>query len=172
MPSLPDQQITVSSVTGHKMIFMGPPQFAPRLHWASAGGDRFLTVTSLDYRFEQRDLQGRVHREIVAPAPDLTVTQKVKKWFFEEYPFAVRRQAIEAISVDPTGKTWVQANTEDPGITRMDLFSSDGTYLGDLGNIPMPISFTSEGLALLQISDEESMDIFYVVDISIPATEQ
>ena len=193
MPGLPNQQISVSSVTGQKMIFIGPPKFAPRLHWASAGGGRFLTVTSLEYRFEQRDLQGRVHREIIAPAPDLMVTLKDKKWFFdeegmrfgfgsgevytatreslEEYPFADRRQAIEAIGIDPTGKTWVQAVTEDPGITRMDLFSSDGTYLGDLGNIPMPISFTKEGFALLQISDRESMDIFYVLDITIPATE-
>jgi hypothetical protein len=37
--------------------------------------------------------------------------------------------------------------------------------------MPMPISFTSDGFALLQISDKESMDIFYVVSVPIPEME-
>jgi hypothetical protein len=193
MPGLRNHQITVSSVTGQSMVFIGPPQFAPRLHWASTGTDRFLTVTSLDYRFEERDLTGKIHREVVAPTPDLAVTQKEKEWFFEDkgmrfgfgsgevytatreslekYPFADRRQAIEAIDIDPLGRIWVQANTLDPGVSRMDLFSCEGDYLGNLGEMPMPVSFTSDGFALLQIGDEGSMDIFYVVDISIPESE-
>jgi len=194
MTGLRNHQITVSSMTGQGMTFIGPPKFAPGLHWTFAGEDRLLTVTGLDYRFEERDLRGRVHREVLAPAPDLTVTQRDRKWFLEEegmrfgfgtgevftatrtslenYPFAERRQAIEAISVDPLGRIWVLANTEDPGSKRMDLFDREGGYLGSLGDFPMPISFNREGLALLQISDRESMDIFYVVNVPESPMEQ
>jgi hypothetical protein len=188
MPGLRNHQITVSSMTGQAMTFVGPPQFAPAMHWALTEQGQLWTVTGLDYTLERRDLNGRVIEEIVAPAPDLTVTQLDRKWFFEErgmqfgfgtgevfnatrasledYPFAERRQAIEAISVDTRGRIWVQANTEDPGVTRMDLYDTGGRYLGHLGPMPMPMAFTEEGFALLQIGDSGSMDIFYVIDVS------
>jgi len=124
MNGLREQQIEVRSVSGQAMIFVGPPQFAPRLHWSfSTDSGRIHLVNGGEYRFEERDLNGRILREILAPSPDLTVNQADRDWFFndefrfgfgsgerftasraslEKYPFAERRQAIEGLTTDPT----------------------------------------------------------------------
>ena len=169
------------------MIFVGPPQFAPRLHWTfSADTSRIYAVTGGDYHFEVRDLTGRLHREVLAPSPDLTVTQQDKDWFFndqfrfgfgsgerftatraslEKYPFAERRQAIEGLMTDPVGRIWVLANTEHAGTTRLDLFDSDGIYLVHLGDMPLPITFTQDGSALIRIDDDEDADTYLVISV-------
>ncbi|MFC1500465.1 hypothetical protein ACFL6T_05560 [Candidatus Zixiibacteriota bacterium] len=187
MPGLREQQIEVRASSGQAMIFVGPPQFAPRLHWAwSTENNRLHTVTRSDYHFEVRDLTGRLQREVIAPSPDLTVTQRDKDWFFndqfqfgfgsgerftatrtslEKYPFAERRQAIEGLQTDPFGRIWVLANTEHPGTTRLDLFDPDGIYLGNLGEMPLPLTFTTDGSALIRIADDEDADIYLVISV-------
>ncbi len=187
MPGQKEQQIEVRSSTGQAMIFVGPPQFAPRLHWTySADTSRIHVVTGGDYHFEERDLTGRLHREVFAPSPDLTVTQRDKDWFFndqfrfgfgsgerftatraslEKYPFAERRQAIEGLKTDPFGRIWVLANTENPGTTRLDLFDHDGIYLGHLDDMPLPITFTQDGSALIRIDDDEDADTYLVISV-------
>jgi hypothetical protein len=189
MPGMKEQQIEVASSTGQRMIFVGPPQFAPRLHWAfSSMFNRVWSVTDREYRLELRNLAGDVIRRLVAPTPDLTVTQRVRDWFFEEefrfgfgsgemfsatreslekYPFADVRQAIEGIAVDPLGRLWVEANTTEPGVSRLDLFDPEGTYLGHLGELPLPRAFTDDGRALIRIEDEEDADTYLV--IAVPA---
>jgi hypothetical protein len=189
MIGLKEQQIEVRSVTGQGMIFLGPPQFAPRLRWSySPRSDLIHLVAGGEYRIEIRDLDGRLQREVIAPEPDLTVTQADRDWFFndefrfgfgsgerftatraslEKYPFAERRQAIEGITADPFGRIWVLAATERAGTTRLDLYDADGGYLGHLGGMPLPITFTDDGSALIRIEDEEDADLYLV--ISVPA---
>lgn len=187
MPGLREQQIEVRANSGQRMIFVGPPQFAPRLHWTySVESDRIYSVTGSDYHFEERDLTGRLHREVYAPSPDLTVTQRDKDWFFndgfrfgfgsgerftatraslEKYPFAEQRQAIEGLITDPLGRIWVEASTEHPGVTRLDLFDRDGRYLGHLGDMPLPSTFTDDGAALIRIDDDEDADTYLVISV-------
>jgi hypothetical protein len=192
MVGLQSERIEVRSAGGQGITFFGPPQFAPRLHWALSPSSRVIIVSGSDYQIDERDFSGSVTREIVAPAPDLTVTQSDRDWFFEEegmqfgfgsgevftatreslqeYPFADRRQAVSGLQVDPAGRIWVEAATEDPGRHRLDLFDSEGHYLGHLGDTPMPMAFTTDGHALLRLRHEDGIDLFYVV--SIAETEQ
>jgi len=151
-------------------------------------------VLGTDYRITMHDVkEGSLLREIVAPEPDLTVTQRDRDWFFDEegfrfgfgtgetfsatreslerYPFADRRSAILGISVDPLGRLWVQASTEDPGRSRLDLFDLEGNYLGHLEDIPIPEAFTPEGHALLRIRSRDSMDVFCVVSLTEAGAE-
>ncbi len=189
MPGMRQHQITVTAESGQQMVFVDSPQFAPRLHWAVTSGGRLFTVSSDDYRIEERDLSGRLVRTILAPAPDLTVTQRDRDWFFTEefrfgfgsgemfkatqasleaYPFAGRRQAITGLAVDPLGRLWVRASTEDPGRPRMDLFTLEGTYLGSLGTVPLPLAFAADGSALLMETDREGTETYQVVRPLLP----
>jgi hypothetical protein len=189
MPGMRQHQIIVRAESGQQMAFVGPPQFAPRLHWAATAGGRLFTVSGEEYRIEERDLSGRVVRTILAPAPDLTVTQRDRDWFFteefrfgfgsgemfkatqaslEDYPFAERRQAITGLAVDPLRRLWVRAGTEHPGRPRMDLFTLEGTYLGSLGTLPLPLAFAGDGFALLMETDREGTETYRVVRPLLP----
>lgn len=190
MPGLHHKTITVSSASGTSFTFVAPPQFAPYLKWAYAGDGRLLTVTGTGYLIEERDLEGRKYREICVDTPELIVTQRHKDWFFDEeglrfgmvsgevftatraslqgYPFAEHRQAVEGIQVDPHGRIWVQANTDDPSSFRMDIFDSEGQFLGNAGDMPMPIAFTPDGYALLHIRNGEDLDGYYVISVPVP----
>ncbi len=185
MDSLPIQLLEITAPDGRKITFDTPPEFAPEMYWALTPVDRVVTVTSTDYRFEERDLTGQIHREVLAPTPDLSVTDDIKKWFFEQtvfgfgddpgsyqanqeirskWQFADRRQAIAGIKVDPFNRIWVQASTGDPEITRMDIYDSQYQYLGNLGDIPMPMAFTADGYALVRVrqAGEDETDLYFV----------
>lgn len=187
MESLPSQRIEIAAETGQGMVFFGPPRFAPELHWAWAPDGRIWTASAKDYLLEARDLDGTLLLQIAAPSPDLTVTERERRWFFEEeglafgfgsgerfqatraslekYPFAERRQAVGGLNVDPFGRIWVEAATADPGAHRLDLFAPDGSYLGNLGAMPMPAAFTAGGDALLRVEDEDGIEQFYVIAV-------
>jgi len=189
MAGLREMQIEVRSVSGQAMIFVGPPQFAPRLHWSYSPDSGLIhLVCGSEYRIEVRDLSGRLLREVLAPAPDLTVTQADRDWFFddefrfgfgsgerftatraslEKYPFAERRQAIEGVTTDPFGRVWILAATDHPGTTRLDLYAPDGAYLGHLGATPLPTTFTPDGSALIRIEDAEDADLYLVISVPV-----
>lgn len=166
-----------------------PPACSPGLRWTSDGVDRVYTVTSADYRVEERDLGGQVRRELVGPTPDLTVTKADRQAFVtqfarlyavdeqvlrdrnpgmeDRYPFAERRAAIESIRVDPTGRLWVLANTVGSAHTRLDLFDRDFSILGSLRDFPLPEAFTDDGDALLRIAGgDDGLDLFIVIRVA------
>ena len=188
MDSLPIQLLEITAPDGRKITFDTPPQFAPEIYWALTQGSRIVTVTTTDYQFEERDLTGHIHREVLAPTPDLSVTENIKEWFFEntvfgfsddpgsyqanqeirnKWQFADRRQAITAIKVDPFNRIWVQASTGDPEITRMDIYDFQHKYLGNLGDIPMPMAFTTDGYALVRVrqAGEDETDLYFVASL-------
>lgn len=166
-----------------------PPAFTPALHWAWAGSDRLVTVTSAQYQVDERDLTGRAHRELIGPTPDLTVTDADRRaWVTQfaelygvdeaplrernpgmedRYPFAERRAAIESIRVDPLGRLWVLANTVGGNRTRLDLFDRDLTFLGSVTGLPQPEAFTGDGEVLFRIAGggEDGLDLFLVVRV-------
>ncbi len=167
-----------------------PPAYSPDLYWAWGENECIYTITSADYRIEERDLSGRVVRELVAPTPDLTVTAADREAFltrfaelygvdteefrrsnpqFESrYPFAERRPALEGIMIDPLGRIWVLANSAGSTSQRIDLFDRDLTFIGSLEDLPLPKAFTPAGAALFRITggDEDGNDLFFVARIA------
>jgi hypothetical protein len=170
-----------------------PPAYSPGLHWAWAGDDRIFTVTSAEYTVEERDLTGRIRRELVGPTPDLTVTGTDRQAFVaqfarlygvdegqlrernprlvDQYPFAERRAAIESIRVDPLGRLWVLANTVGEDRTRLDVFDPDLAFVGSVTGLPQPEAFTGDGDALFRIAGggEDGLDLFLVARVTAPS---
>jgi hypothetical protein len=166
-----------------------PPALTPEFHWCYGGGERVYTVTTAEYRIEQRDLAGHLLRELVAPTPDLAVTAADRRAYLvrtadlygvawtefqrsnpgleDRYPFAERRAAIEGIAVDPLGRLWVLANTAEGEGRRLDLFDRDQTLLGSRPDLPLPVAFTTDGAALFRIpgGDEGGSDLFFVARV-------
>lgn len=83
----------------------------------------------------------------------------------KEWPFAPRRQAIIGLKVDPLGRTWVLASTEDLKITRLDLFDADGHYLGHFSNCTVPVAFHGEGRVLFESKNADGLPIYYLAAI-------
>ena len=168
----------ITGPDGREYDFDEPPTFAPELHWATDGRRRLLTVTSGEYRIEERDLTGRILGETVVQTPVLRVTERDREWFlgtltlgfsgvpgqsFDPTPqlrrrwaFADTRPAVAGLALDPLGRLWVEANTPDPAVTRIDLFDAQRRYLGSLEGLPLPRAFTPDGTALCRVIDEET----------------
>ena len=189
MPGQRQHQITVTAENGQQMVFVGPPQFSARLHWAVSGDGRLFTVTGEDYRIEERDLTGRVVRTLMATTPDLTVTAADREWFFtdefqfgfgtgemfratraslEDYPFAERRQAVLGLAVDSLDRLWVLASTDQPGHPRIDLFTLAGEYSGRVPGETLPGAFTASGAALMRSEDADGLEVYTVVRPLLP----
>jgi len=190
MEAEPNRQIELRSSGGQAMRFVGPPQFAARMHWSAGppGSGTVWVVTCGDYRVRQLDLEGQTIREIVMPVPDLRVTAQTRQRYFEanpptfgfgsgetyevtrqslgEYPFAEVRAAVRGVRVDPVGRLWVQVSTEDLNADRLDVFTPGGRYLGSLRGVPLPMAFAPDGSALLRDSTDDSMDQFSVVALT------
>jgi hypothetical protein len=175
--------LTVESEEGEKHGWWGAPVFDGDLLW-DARGDRSVTVTGREYRFEVRDGAGGIVTEVVAPTPDLTVSAAHRAWYFEHrfrdeirvrgdftptaatrerIPFAQRLPAISAIGLDAQGRVWVRAQLPEPGRTRLDLFTRQGDYLGSIDEPGSPAAFTDRGDVLLREAGEEGLDRFRVV---------
>ena len=189
MRTLPRAEAVITIPGIGPTTMFDPPAYTPELHWTSAGEDRVITVTSAEYRIEERDLTGRILRELVGPSPDLTVTGSDREAFLarfariynvdedafrdanpgleNRYPFAERRSAIESIRVDPFGRLWVQANTAGSDSTRIDLFDGTFVFQGSLDGFPRPEAFTAEGDALFRFvgGDDDGTDLFLVVRV-------
>lgn len=182
MYSLPWSRFLVSSEEGARSLWLDPPVFAPEMYWA-AREEEIVTVTSPDYRFEVHDMRGRVLLEVVIPDQDLRVTDAHRQWFFEveaprrleqegaftltpdskaRFVFARDVQAIAGVAVDRTGRIFIEANTPEPGVRRLDLFDNTGRYEGSLRGIPLPAAFSCAGHILLRYPDPDGMDGFRV----------
>jgi hypothetical protein len=181
-------RITLTADTGEQELQVEPPQFAPEFRWDSTEEGRVFTVTGDSYQIEERDLTGSIRRRIKTPTLDLTVSRRDKEWFFdgfrftsadgrvlratrtslEDYPFAERRQAITGLAVDPLGRLWVRASTENPGRPRIDLFSLDGEFLGRLATTVLPLAFTDGGAALLRTTAGDGVERYLVVRPLLP----
>jgi hypothetical protein len=169
-----------------------PPAYAPELLWAWAGDERVWTVTSAACRIEERDLSGRVRRELVAPTPDLTVSGADRAAFItrlartygaapetfrrsnpgveERYPFAGQRAAVTWIGVDPLGRLWVETATTDADRPRFDLYDRELRYLGGLEEAGRPAAFTPAGEVLFRVpgAGGEGSDLFFVARVVVP----
>ena len=190
MKTYPTESITFSAPDGRTVDIDEIPEFGAEFHWDyDAVAGRLMVVQCGQYRFEERHLSGRVIRELVAPTPDLRVTDRERAWFFEnvrfgfgyqpdgsyrispelrrKWPFAERRQAIAGIRVDPIGRIWVLANTVEVGVSRLDLFDREDRYLGHLGDLPLPMAFTPGGDALFRLYEgiEDDQGKFILVTI-------
>jgi len=182
MKSLPYLSTEIRSEEGDVRMWFGHPEFAPQLLWA-AGEELIATVTSEEYRFEIRRPDGDIIMEVSAPMPELEVTDAHKEWFFRyeagrrlsrygsftltsdsraRIPFARYMPAITGIAVDRMGRIWVQANTPEPGVTRLDIFDREGNYRGHLGTLPLPAAFSCDEHVLMLERAEDGLDRFRV----------
>jgi hypothetical protein len=150
------------------------------MHWA-AGEGILVTVTSPGYRFEVRDMRGRLRLEVVCPLPDLRVTEAHRQWYFDNFSrlelespepftltsdskarfeFARERQAIADLTIDRAGNIYVLVNTAEPGETRLDCYTSGGEYRGSLTGLGLPAAFLPDGTVLLRTWDPYGYDRF------------
>ena len=89
-----------------------PPAYSPGLHWAWAGVDRVFTVTSAEYRVEERDLSGQIRRELVGPTPDLTVTGPDRQAFVAQF---ARLYDVDATATQPRSGRPLSIRGAPPG---------------------------------------------------------
>ncbi len=193
MTTLPRAEAVINLPGVGPTTMYDPPAYSPALRWTLAGQDRVFTVTTAQYQVEERDLTGRVRRELAGPTPDLTVTDTDRRIWVgqfallygvdeaslrernpgleDRYPFAERRPAIESIRVDPLGRLWVSANTVTGDRSRLDLFDSDLAFVGSVTGLPQPEAFTRDGDALVRMAggDEDGTDLFVVIRVRAPA---
>jgi len=178
--------VPMRSVDGREQNpFFGYPPFSPELHWDS-DGERVVTATGERYRFEIRDLDGRILRRVEVSSPELPVTDRHRRWYWENQfplrffgsdpyepstdskarlPFAERRPAIGGLALDRDGQIWVQASQRDVGTSRLDIFSGEGRYVGSLPDLPVPVAFTSEGMMLIRELAADGLDHFRVLQV-------
>jgi hypothetical protein len=172
--TLPPVILELTRSDGRLVPFDTRPTFAAGLHWSWSEAGGLITVTSLDYVFESRDLEGRVIRRTSAPTAELNVTEADRERFFEEtsftsgdgatissdelrrhWVFAERRQAVAGVRVDPLGRIWVLAETPQAGAPRLDLFDPDHHYLGSPVASILPFAFLSDGTPLFRVAGED-----------------
>ena len=181
----PDQFIELRSSQGPGTEIAGPPQFDPRLHWATTARGDVVVAGGEEYQFRIIEAGGGVRLRVTAPTPDLRVTAAVKEWFFrenpptyriavapgtyrsyrpslEQYPFAERRDAIAGLRVDPVGRICVLANTPDPDQTLVHLYDQGGTFLGTVDGGRLPVAFSAEGMALFRAREPDGADLYWV----------
>lgn len=182
MKSAPYLATEIRSEEGDIRMWFGLPEFSPRLLWA-AGEEQVVTVVSDEYRFEMRYPHGEIFLEVVAPTPELRVTEAHKEWFFRyeaerrlrqygsftltsdsraRLPFARQMPAITGIAMDRMGRVWVLASTDRPGVTRLDVFDREGDYMGHLGEMPLPAAINCDGYVLVREMGGEDLDRFRV----------
>ncbi len=175
---------------GYTIPVQSPPIFAPYLWWDShhAGSGAVATTSSLDYVVERSSLDGRLQLRVVGPTPDLRVTRTNKEWWFdvaypetgigialgrmdirptreelEAFTFAEERQAVRMLRVDPFDRLWVLAATRDPAVYQVDVFATDGSYLGHLPyGSGMPHAFLADGRALFSSETEDGTRSYYL----------
>ena len=80
----------------------------------------------------------------------------------EEWPFAVRSQAITGLKADPLGRTWVLAGTEDLKTSRLDVYDADGNYLGHCGDCALPAAFDREGRVFLESQNDDGLPLYHL----------
>ncbi|MFC1499737.1 hypothetical protein ACFL6T_01815 [Candidatus Zixiibacteriota bacterium] len=180
MRAEPWSGFVIRSEEGGERGWFESPVFSPQFYW-SASNDLIVTVTSADYRFEVRDMQGTILLEIVCPTPDLRVTEAHRRWYFDSFAreaipglepftltsdskarfvFARELQAIAGISIDGAGNIYVLANSPVPGTTRLDLFSAEGIYRGSVSDAGLPEACIGDGTILLKSTDSAGLDRF------------
>ena len=175
--------------SGKRVPVFTTPIFAPYLWWA-VSGHQILTASTLEYQIEFRDAAGQLVRVLKGPGGPFEVTPVIRsKWLADDFidtpygslfkqldespdmeslktmPFAQQRQSIMGLAVDPLRRIWALSSTEDPGINRLDIFTSDGDYLGHLGHMDIPTTFLKDGTPVYSTFDSDNVAIFLIMSI-------
>lgn len=192
MDAAPAQAVILESRPGLKQSIYTTPIFAAYLWW-TLSDKSLVTVGSLDYRIEFRNLDGELESFLEIPTTPLLVSQDMKrKWIEEEFdsspyafaftragdqptseslnqlPFAERRQSIIGLIVDPLARIWVLSPTEDPSIDNVHIFGWDAKYLGNLERNELPVSFLTDGSPIFSVQGEDNLERFIVVKVIGP----
>ena len=179
VPAPPYMSVPMTDREGQtRLPYFGFPAFSEELRWDARGGT-VVTVSATDYRIEIREPDGRLYREIRLAAADLPITDAHRAWYWDEvfprqffsqepyepsagsrdrFPFAEHLPAVSGIALDTGGRVWVEANLPDPGRTRLDLWSLDGSYLGHAYDLPLPVAFLEDGTFLVQSPGPDGLD--------------
>ena len=189
MKASPAEVVILESLSGLKQQVNTTPIYASYLWWALSD-NTLLTISSLDYRIEFRNLDGELKSLLEIPMSRLPVTTDTKlKWIEEEFssspfayaftqrgdqpsreslnqlPFAEQRQAIIGISVDPLSRIWVLSPTEDPSVNMVKIFRHTGEYLGGLDSNELPKTFLLDGSPIFSIHTEDDLERYVVCNV-------
>ncbi len=146
------------------MSMPAPRIFAPDLIWTTAG-DTVLVLNGPDYRIEayaegrpigsiRRDVTPIAVTDEMAAArvgsgtyrgfirrAGVTAEQMVAAVGYEELA-----SPIEWIAAHPSGDLWVSRGSGRPVPDRVDVFASEGRYLGTFATPGFPVAFLSDSL--------------------------
>lgn len=192
MKASPAEVVILESLSGLKQQINTTPIYASYLWWALSN-DTLLSVSSLDYRIEFRNLDGELKSLLEIPMPQLPVTTDTKlKWIEEEFdsspfayaftqrgdqpsreslnrlPFAEQRQAIIGLSVDPITRIWVLSPTGDPSKNIVRIFKRTGEYIGGLDSNVLPQSFLLNGSPVFSYQAEDGLVRYTVCRVVEP----
>ena len=155
------------------------PYFAPTIRWASTG--RFTAVSSSSTYEVALYLHGRHHltltrsispsritRAAALAAPEVQAGFTIRSERGEcrlspEELLAARgfhptQAPVQALRVTPHGEVWVRAQRTLGGPAQVDVFASDGRYIGTLSSgTPFPAAFLGPDLAVAVRADGEGV---------------
>ena len=164
-----------------------PPLFHPDVEWAPGPGGRLYVSDEVSYVVDvyadsvlqasyRRALDPRVATRALAlaalgggmtmsvggGAPCTVPAEEV----VEARGFADRIPFVEGLTVDPTGRVWVERVDIGDEPNRIDVLSADGAYLGTLTDAPVPIAFLPAGGLLAVETTELDVDqlVVYTVE--------
>ncbi len=175
-------EYTIRSREGAERYWGGAPIFSPRFHWA-ADEETIVTVTGAGYRFEVRDVSGRIRLEVVGPDEPIPVTEAWRRFYFDviaprelgrtepftltsdsraRFEFADRVPALEGIALDPQGRIWIAVTAAEAGGYDLDLFGPEGGYRGRIAGQGLPAAFTGDGHVLFRQVQADGNDLWWV----------
>ncbi|MDX1674774.1 MAG: hypothetical protein R3314_08275 [Longimicrobiales bacterium] len=98
--------------------------------------------------------------------PDAEAQRRMAEQRIEAMTFADRIPRIVALRVDPRDRIWVGVSEDSADVVqRIDVYTADGTLLGELRDLPMPAAFTGTDRLLTTRKDE--LDVPQIVVLRI-----
>lgn len=170
----PEQQLVQSKSGNAIMVTVVTPEFQPQFRWAllAAGGVVLAEDDSYTLRLLASD--GREVLRVARDMPPRPTTdadrqaarervrasasrariggrkapEEMIRARLERMTFAPTIPRITGIVVDPQNRIWVGVSLQQPDSTeQIDVFQADGTLLGSLHGVPLPLTFLGHDLA-------------------------
>lgn len=189
VPAEPRVTATLRLTNGARQNMDTSPLWVVTIRWdlQRRSAQTILAVASEpSYRIEVRDGTGVIGRILQVDGYQAPDEERILEWWvtrgFEtegpggvlamagmvpteeslrEWPVAVSPQIIRDLRIDPEGRLWVLAATQDPGEKRCDIFSPDLEYLGSFPTARAPETFLEDGTAIIRVQDASLQPVFY-----------
>lgn len=170
------RMVRSSCAGGTSVAVALPPFFSPEIHWDIAGA-RILASVGPGYDvhlYEGARPIARIRRDLPSRTPTADdVRQMYPQGFkvglpgqaacefdfdllLKEAGFAPQMPFIHGLVLLSDGTMWVQRSVRNQTPARVDVFGTDGAYVGTLTGMRLPLGRLPNGEVLFPIDDEDS----------------